>query len=124
MVIMMHSRVRQWKICGYNSARIVADGPETIPPDSLFTLGVMPYIVQDTSFSKMIRYVREVEENGGGWAIFVFHHVCSGCDQYAVDYETFSKFADWLGHQQEANGLKIKTIDEVIGGEVQPAVQP
>lgn len=110
--------------CGYNNARTVADGPELISPDSPFTLKAMPYIVQDTAFAKMTRYVSGVETEGGGWAIFVFHHVCDGCDEYAVSYDTFSRFADWLGHQQEANGLKVKTIDEMIGGEVQPGVEP
>jgi peptidoglycan/xylan/chitin deacetylase (PgdA/CDA1 family) len=110
--------------CGYNNARTVADGPELISPDDLFTLKAMPYIVQDTAFAKMTRYVSGVEKEGGGWAIFVFHHVCDDCDQYAVSYDTFSRFADWLGHQQEANGLKVKTVDEVIGGEVQPGVAP
>jgi peptidoglycan/xylan/chitin deacetylase (PgdA/CDA1 family) len=109
--------------CGYNNARTVAGGPETFPIEDAFTLKAMPYIVQDTSFSKMFRYVEGVERNGGGWAIFVFHHVCDGCDQYAVSYDTFSKFANWLGHQQEANGLKVQTIDEVIGGDVQPVVK-
>jgi len=64
----------------------------------------------------MFRYVIEVEETGGGWAIFVFHHVCDDCDQYSVDLDTFTKFANWLGKQQINNGLVIKTIDEVIGG--------
>jgi peptidoglycan/xylan/chitin deacetylase (PgdA/CDA1 family) len=110
--------------CGYNSARIVGGGPETFVPENLFTLRVMPYIVQDTSFSKMTRYVSGVETEGGGWVIFVFHHVCDGCDEYAVSYDTFSKFASWLGRQQQMNGLKIKTINEVIGGEVLPGVNP
>lgn len=112
------------KDCGYNNARTVADGPEGIPPDNVFSLKAMPYVVEDTSFPKMFRYVMDVEKSGGGWAIFVFHHVCDGCDQYAVGYDTFSSFANWLGHQQKANGLKVKTIDEVIGGEVQPGVNP
>jgi peptidoglycan/xylan/chitin deacetylase (PgdA/CDA1 family) len=112
------------KECGYNNARTVADGPEVVPPAGPYLLRAMPYIVQDTTFSKMSRYVTEVETSGGGWAIFVFHHVCDGCDQYAVSYETFSKFATWLGRQQEFNGLQIKTIDEVVGGEVQPGVMP
>jgi hypothetical protein len=84
----------------------------------------MPYIVSDTSFAKMFRYVTDVEKEGGGWVIFVFHHVCDGCDQYAVDLDTFSKFAGWLGSQQQNNGLIIRTVNEVVGGEVQPAVAP
>ncbi|MCC7119247.1 MAG: polysaccharide deacetylase family protein [Anaerolineales bacterium] len=110
--------------CGYNSARTVADGPESLPPAAPFALKAMPFIVQDTTFSKMMRYVRDVEAGGGGWAIFIFHHVCAGCDQYAVEYETFVKFAEWLGQQQTNNGLTIKTVDEALGGELQPGVAP
>lgn len=110
--------------CGYNSARIVTDGPETVPAGDVYALQAMPYIVTDTDFSKMFRYVTGVENEGGGWAIFVFHHVCDDCDQYSVDLDTFTKFANWLGHQSKANGLVIKTIDEVIGGEIKPGVAP
>jgi peptidoglycan/xylan/chitin deacetylase (PgdA/CDA1 family) len=110
--------------CGYNNARGVTDGPDTIPPGDAFVLQAMPYIVSDTSFAKMFRYVTDVEKEGGGWVIFVFHHVCDGCDQYAVDPATFSRFAVWLGNQQKNNGLIIKTVGEVVGGEVQPGVAP
>lgn len=110
--------------CGYNNARIVSGGPEALSPADAFTLNAMPYIVADTSFTKMFRYVLSVENEGGGWAIFVFHHVCDGCDQYAVSPDAFTKFANWLGSQQANNGLIIKTVGEMIGGEVQPAIAP
>jgi len=110
--------------CGYNNARIVSGGPESLTPADAFTLRAMPYIVSDTTFSKMFHYVIQVENEGGGWAIFVFHHVCDGCDQYSVSPDAFTKFANWLGSQQTNNGLVIKTVGEVIGGQVQPAVAP
>ena len=101
--------------CGYGNARGVSGGPETIQPADKYGLRAMPYIVSDTRFPKMTRYVTEVENNGGGWVIFVFHHVCDGCDQYAVKPEIFSEFAQWLGEQQ-SNGLVIKTVGEALGG--------
>jgi len=112
------------KDCGYNNARIVTGGPEVVPPGDAFALQAMPYIVQDTDFSKMFRYVQEVAGEGGGWAIFVFHHVCDGCDQYSIDLDTFTNFANWLARQRDKNGLVIKTIDEVIGGEMKPGREP
>jgi hypothetical protein len=72
----------------------------------------MPYIVKDTRFPKMTRYVTEVENDGGGWVIFVFHHVCDGCNEYAIKLNVFDQFAKWLGEQQ-ANGLVVKTMSEV-----------
>ena len=100
--------------CGYSNARGVSGGPDMIPPADAYDLQAMPYIVSDTRFPKMTRYVTEVENDGGGWVIFVFHHVCDGCDQYAIKPETFSKFVQWLGKQQ-SHGLVIKTMGEVMG---------
>jgi peptidoglycan/xylan/chitin deacetylase (PgdA/CDA1 family) len=99
--------------CGYSNARGVSGGPDTIPPVNAHDLKAMPYIVADTRLPKMLRYVTEVENDGGGWVIFVFHHVCDGCDQYAIKLDTFSKFANWLGEQQ-SNGLVVKTVGEVF----------
>ena len=101
--------------CGYGNARGVSDGPETIPPADAHGLRAMPYIVSDTRLPKMIRYVTDVESNGGGWAIFVFHHVCDGCDQYAIKPQMFSQFAQWLGEQQ-SKGLVVETVGEVMSG--------
>jgi peptidoglycan/xylan/chitin deacetylase (PgdA/CDA1 family) len=101
--------------CGYGNARGVSDGPEIIPPVNAHGLRAMPYIVSDTRLPKMQRYVTEVEKNGGGWTIFVFHHVCDGCDKYAVTLDVFTKFAGWLGEQQ-SNGLVVKTVGEVMEG--------
>ena len=112
------------RACGYNNARIVSGGPESLLPTDVYALHAMPYIVSDTSFSKMFRYVINVENEGGGWAIFVFHHVCNGCDQYSVSPDVFTKFTEWLGSQQTNNGLIIKTVGEMVGGETQPAVAP
>ncbi len=109
--------------CGYNSARIVTDGPDTLPPENPYALKAMPYIVNDTRLPKMQRYVSQTAAAGGAWVIFIFHHVCSGCDEYALEPETFTEFATWLGEQQ-ANGLLVKAIGEVIGGELKPGVEP
>ncbi|MBI3161204.1 MAG: polysaccharide deacetylase family protein [Chloroflexi bacterium] len=101
--------------CGYSNARGVSGGPDTIPPADAHDLKAMPYIVGDTRLPKMLRYVTEVEDAGGGWVIFVFHHVCDGCNEYAIKPETFSQFAQWLGEQQ-ANGLIVQTVGDVISG--------
>lgn len=103
------------KDCGFMSARLVTHGPEVIPPQDMYALRAMPYIVRDTRVDKMQRYVKGVEEEGGGWAIFTFHHVCNQCDEYSITLEDFTQFAQWAYHQQ-TNGLIIKTIGEVIQG--------
>jgi peptidoglycan/xylan/chitin deacetylase (PgdA/CDA1 family) len=109
--------------CGYNSARIVTGGPEGIPPTDAFALKAMPYIVTDVRLPKMQRYVSQVADAGGGWVIFVFHHICDDCDQYSIDRGTFEAFAGWLG-EQRANGLVVQTIGDVMGGQLRPGVEP
>ncbi len=109
--------------CGYNNARIVTGGPENIStPSDTYALKALPYIVKDTFFPKMVRYITETAKDGG-WVIFTFHHVCNKCDQYAVTPDAFFKLAQWLGEQQQ-NGLIIKTVGDVIGGKLQPAITP
>jgi peptidoglycan/xylan/chitin deacetylase (PgdA/CDA1 family) len=109
--------------CGFNNARIVTDGPDTVPPGDVYALQAMPYIVKDVRLPKMLRYITQVEDAGGGWVIFIFHHVCQKCDQYSIDPETFKQFAQWLKESQ-ANGLVVKTVGEVVGGDVKPGVTP
>ena len=110
--------------CGYNSSRGVTGGPDSIPPGDAYALKAMPYVVSDTDLSKLIRYIGGVEKEGGGWVILVFHRVCDDCDQYSVDLDTFDKFAYWLGQQRDTNGLVVKTIQEVVGGEMKAGVAP
>jgi peptidoglycan/xylan/chitin deacetylase (PgdA/CDA1 family) len=110
--------------CGYNSARGVTDGPDSVPPVDAYVLRAMPYIVSDTDVSKLLRYVTGVASDGGGWVILVFHRICDGCDPYSVDLDTFTRFAGWLAQQRDARGLVIRTVSEVIGGVAQPGVMP
>ncbi len=49
----------------------------------------------------------------------MFHHVCDGCSTIGVSPATLEAFLDWL----ETTGNQVLTVDEVIGGEVQPPVE-
>jgi len=101
--------------CGFANARIVTGGPDAFPPDDIYALRAMPYIVQDTRIAKMQRYVTQVANEGGGWVILVFHHVCDRCNQYSIDLSTFREFAGWL-KEQKLHGLVVKTVREVVQG--------
>jgi len=101
--------------CGYASARGVSDGPEIIPPADLYVLKAMPYIVKESGVEKMMRYITSVNQDGGGWAIFVFHHVCDGCSEFSIKPDNFSRFISLIAEQRQ-NGLMIKTVNEVISG--------
>ena len=61
--------------------------------------------------------------HGGGWVQLVFHHVCDGCDAYSVSAATLTGLLDFLA-AESANGVVVKTTEEVVGGPVQPPVEP
>jgi peptidoglycan/xylan/chitin deacetylase (PgdA/CDA1 family) len=118
--------------CNLNSARIVSNlvSPgdcfgcayaETIPPRDPYAIATPDSIKTTTTLAELETLVTQAQQHGGGWVPLVFHHLCSGCDPESVSPQTFSAFLDWL--QSEAgNGVSVKTMHEVIGGEERPPV--
>lgn len=111
---------RMVKNCGYTNARAVRGISPTIPPVDPYVLSGFPYIVDDTNLSKLERYVREVRYRGGGWVIFIFHHVCDSCDYFSVSPDIMNGFISWLAQQQSKGNVKVMTIGEVISGATLP----
>ncbi len=107
--------------CGYNSGRGVAGGPETIPPLDVYALRAFPSVKGKTTLATMEGWVTQTESAGGGWVIFVMHHVCDKCDVYSISPTTLSALLDWL-QARAANGTVVKTNTEAVGGVVQPPV--
>jgi peptidoglycan/xylan/chitin deacetylase (PgdA/CDA1 family) len=90
--------------CGYNAVR---------PPGAN----------GDPSLDTVKSAVTAAIAAGGGWVPIVFHDVCNGCTSLAISETDLSAYLDWL-QQQSANGVVVKTIADVVGGAVKPAVQP
>jgi peptidoglycan/xylan/chitin deacetylase (PgdA/CDA1 family) len=115
--------------CGYNSGRGVSGVNdrkvfgETIPPLDAYATRTPPNPKQGTSLATIQGYVTAAEQNGGGWVQLVFHHLCDQCDAYSITPANFTALLDWLG-PRAASGTTVKTTAEVIGGTVQPPVQP
>ncbi len=119
------------KQCGYNSARedgditspygCVSGCPmaETIPPKDPYNIRA-PQSFQDYwSLSQIEGEVTQAEDNGGGWTVLVFHHICdNACDSYSVTPENFNALLSWL----QTQNVSVETVAQVIGGAVQPAV--
>jgi peptidoglycan/xylan/chitin deacetylase (PgdA/CDA1 family) len=113
--------------CGYNSARgaeTVAGGcPPTcadlIPPRDPYATKVVAS--GSDSLTTLQNRVMNAEQNGGGWVQIVIHEVCNGCGANAISPATFTAFLDWL-QPRAANGTTVKTVQQVIGGTVQPPV--
>ncbi len=100
--------------CGYTNARTVRGGPEVVPPPDAFALRGFPYVVSDTDFNKLVRYVTGTRKDGGGWVILIFHHVCDNCDYFSVQPDVLDRFAGWLADQQSSGNLTVRTVGEVM----------
>jgi endoglucanase len=111
------------KDCGYNSGRGVAGGTETIPPLDPYATRTPPNPKQGTTVATIESYVTAAEQSGGGWVQLVFHQLCNQCDAYSITPADFTALLDWL-KPRAATGTVVKTTAEVIGGPVQPPVQP
>jgi len=127
--------------CGYNSARSVGDlagtarddcrypdcpWAESIPPADPYEIRTPSDAEVTTTVSSMQTQVNNARRTTGGWLVFSFHQICNagtaGCDPvYSFSPAKFNQFLDWL-QTQAANGVTVKTVSQVIGGTVKPAV--
>ncbi len=112
--------------CGYTTGRDVGglacdfegcEIAEPIPPVDAFATRTLPDVASTTTLSTMQSYVTEAENNGGGWIQFVFHSVCSGCDDddgLSITPARLSAFLDWI-QPRTANETFVRTVAEVMG---------
>jgi len=117
--------------CGYNSARNVSgiaspggceDCPfsETIPPRDPYATRTPENALASTALSTIEGYVTQAQKHGGGWVQIVLHHICDGCGEpYATTEPDLAALLDWLVRQPNTT---VATVQQVIGGAVQPAV--
>lgn len=115
--------------CGYNSARgaesVAGSCPPTcadlLPPRDPYATKVIGSVSAADSLTTLENKVINAEQNGGGWAQLVIHNVCSACSADAISPATLSAFLDWL-QPRAAIGTTVKTVQQVIGGPVNPGV--
>jgi peptidoglycan/xylan/chitin deacetylase (PgdA/CDA1 family) len=103
--------------CGYNSARDIGGLGNPLPPPELYLIRSAPSVEPEATPDDLEGYVIEAEA-AGEWVPYVFHHVCDGCSEIGVSPATLAEFLDRL----EARGTPVLTVDEVVGGEMQPVV--
>jgi peptidoglycan/xylan/chitin deacetylase (PgdA/CDA1 family) len=107
--------------CGYASARstnvINANGAGT-PPADMYAFGIGN---SGLSLGNLENAVTNVRNAGGGWVPLMFHDVCNGCSSLAISPADFATLLDWL-QSQSASGVVVQTVQQVVGGAVQPPV--
>jgi hypothetical protein len=130
------------KACGFNSGRGVGDiasadpgactypdcpYAETIPPADPYQINTPDDAEQTTTLADMEKTVTNAENHGGGLLALSFHQICAtttaGCDPvYSWSPTLFNNFLTWLQGQVLLKGVQVKTMAQVIGGTVKPAV--
>ena len=125
------------RYCGYNSGRGVTGvsktGPfgETIPPADAYATRTPPNPKTATKLSTLESYVlnAETDTQTSDWVQFVFHRVCDKstgghCGAYSISPGDLSAFLDFLQAEVSAGRVAVETTAQVIGGLVQPPVDP
>ena len=115
--------------CGYNSARgtswngATCWGPctESIPPKDPYATTIVAFGGDQTVAA--IENSITTAETYGGWAQILIHRVCNGCANGSMSPADLSALLDWL-KPRAAQGTVVETVAQVIGGAVNPQVDP
>src|SRR6185437_11200415 len=99
---------------------------ESIPPADPYEIRTPSDGEVSTTVAEMQAQVTAARLTTGGWLVFSFHQICNagtaGCDPtYSFSPAKFEQFVTWL-QGQARNGVTVKTVNQVIGGTVKPAV--
>ena len=121
--------------CGYNSGlgtgQLRGAGlcphcawAETIPPRDPYLLRA-PIEVSSVGTAwtpaTFENIVTSAQQHGGGWIIFTIHDVCARACALGVTRPELGSVLGWLS-RQAAHGVSVRTVRQVIGGPVRPAV--
>jgi len=128
------------KECGYNSGRMLGDIRSRFGCEECYYAAVIPprdpyyteaYDMVDSTWTiddlknAVVNAENAVidEEKVPGWLQLTFHDFCIvECSSTATPLSMFTEFLRWLQPRATTNNTVVKTVAEVIGGPVQPAV--
>ncbi|MEU4240761.1 polysaccharide deacetylase family protein [Actinoplanes sp. NPDC026619] len=123
--------------CGYNSARVAGDlrspfscadcpAAETVPPADRWAIRTPDDIESNWTLANLKSVVTRAE-TGGGWVPLNLHHLCagSGCPAESIAPAVLDQFLAWL-QPRSAPTIRttVRTVQQVLGGAVKPAVTP
>jgi peptidoglycan/xylan/chitin deacetylase (PgdA/CDA1 family) len=115
--------------CGYNSGRLASGivsptscggcpASNPIPPENIYAIRAVDSYESTSDLAVAVAQVRAAQA-AGGWLPLTFHHICDGCNQYAVSAAWFGALLDFLAAQPD---ITVARVRDVVGGDVQPAV--
>ena len=127
------SVIQTAKECGYNSARGLGDlesaypgsaglgFAETLPPADPWWTKAPDQVESNWTLTDLQNLVTKAQP-GGGWVQVTFHHVGENTSDLNVPLDVYTAYVQWLAAKQSAGQLTVKTVDQVIGGPLQPAI--
>jgi peptidoglycan/xylan/chitin deacetylase (PgdA/CDA1 family) len=122
--------------CGYNSGlgagQVAGAGvclrcglyAETVPPRNPLLVRAPVEVNTSTLHWTPATFesiVQTAQQHGGGWIVFLIHDICPGYCTYGITSAQLGQVLAWV-HGQLGSGLKVRTVHQVIGGPVKPAV--
>lgn len=120
--------------CGYNTARGLGalenrfgcpgcPTAETIPPKAA-DLTAAPSNVTDEWTLDDLKDAVQKPQLVGGWVQLTFHRLCTtDCDHISIKESIFQEFLSWLKERTENSNIVVRSVEQVIGGPVQPLVE-
>ncbi|GAB4080168.1 polysaccharide deacetylase family protein [Modestobacter muralis] len=119
--------------CGYDTSRGLGDvrspascaacpRAETLPPANPNYLKAPDQVDSSWTLAQLKAQVTNATQNGGGWVVLTFHHVCTNigaadcqADQ-SITPAVFNQFAAWLKTYRDApaNRTTVKTVDQTV----------
>jgi peptidoglycan/xylan/chitin deacetylase (PgdA/CDA1 family) len=122
--------------CGYNSARAAGNlrapfscagcpTAETVPPADPYAVRTPGDVESNWTAANLEDLVQRAEANGG-WLPLNLHHVCAtNCPAGSISPTVLDQFLTWLAPRSDPSiGTTVRTVQQVLGGAVQPAVAP
>ncbi len=109
-------QVRRYVKRDYCAGRSTAQGPETIPPRD-------NYILRGWSVNGLNTDVAEIDAvidkavAEGTWLILTFHNLIGGTPGTSTEFndDDFGEIVDYVHKLQKKDGLKVRTVGDVIG---------
>ncbi|MCW2790234.1 MAG: hypothetical protein JWP56_2537 [Aeromicrobium sp.] len=120
--------------CGYNSGRNLGDiksrfgcddcgYAESFTPSAPYETKAVDQVDSTWTLQDLQDSVTNAESSGGGWVQLTFHNFCGAvCGELSVTEQVFTEFLDWLQLRAASNNTTVKTVGDVIGGDVKPVV--
>jgi peptidoglycan/xylan/chitin deacetylase (PgdA/CDA1 family) len=123
--------------CGYNSARAVGDlysphnncsdcpATEPVPPADPYAVRTPDDVISNWTLTDLQNLVMHAELTGG-WLPLNLHHVCAtNCVVESISPTVLDQFLAWLQPRSDPTiATTVRTVQQVLGGAVQPAVAP